>query len=293
MNTQRFVFDDGQWLRGNIHAHTTISDGKLSPAEVLTLYSEAGYDFIALTDHNRYHTYSHSDLICIGGVEVTGYLAKKPIHLQLLPLPGLPVFSEGQQFFLTDEEETRRFIATYHKRCIILLNHPAWSLLESGEVIRLGPIAGIEISNYSTELLNAVDGSIHLWECALREGRRWLGYGSDDNHNKESDCFGSWIWVKAAEPSAQAIVEAIEKGHFYSSEGPFIHRFEIRGGRVVAECSPVSRIIVKGERRNFVRRLGDGITSLEAPLNGQSRYLRLECTDEQGRSAYSNPIWLT
>lgn len=38
-------------LKGNLHTHTTLSDGIMSPAEVVTRYREAGYDFVAFTDH--------------------------------------------------------------------------------------------------------------------------------------------------------------------------------------------------------------------------------------------------
>src|SRR5205807_10474486 len=39
------------WLRGNLHAHTTYSDGVKTPQELLTEYEALGYDFLAITDH--------------------------------------------------------------------------------------------------------------------------------------------------------------------------------------------------------------------------------------------------
>ena len=41
----------GQFYRGNTHAHSTRSDGSLSPAELASTYRDRGYDFIAVTDH--------------------------------------------------------------------------------------------------------------------------------------------------------------------------------------------------------------------------------------------------
>ena len=43
----------GKWYKGNLHTHTTESDGALDPAEVVRRYREAQYDFLALTDHGR------------------------------------------------------------------------------------------------------------------------------------------------------------------------------------------------------------------------------------------------
>ena len=41
-------------LKGNIHMHTTRSDGKLPPAEIAGLYYDAGYDFLMISDHEIY-----------------------------------------------------------------------------------------------------------------------------------------------------------------------------------------------------------------------------------------------
>ena len=41
----------GRFLRGNLHTHSTASDGELAPGEVCRRYREAGYDFICLSDH--------------------------------------------------------------------------------------------------------------------------------------------------------------------------------------------------------------------------------------------------
>ena len=41
----------GQFWRGNLHTHSTRSDGKLPPEAVADFYQRAGYDFLALTDH--------------------------------------------------------------------------------------------------------------------------------------------------------------------------------------------------------------------------------------------------
>ena len=41
----------GRFWRGNLHTHSTRSDGRRSPEEVCRFYETAGYDFLALTDH--------------------------------------------------------------------------------------------------------------------------------------------------------------------------------------------------------------------------------------------------
>ena len=42
----------GRWYRGNLHTHTTASDGEQSVTERCAAYRAAGYDFLAITDHH-------------------------------------------------------------------------------------------------------------------------------------------------------------------------------------------------------------------------------------------------
>ena len=41
------------WLKGNVHTHTTNSDGRASPQERVDQYAARGYDFLCLSDHGR------------------------------------------------------------------------------------------------------------------------------------------------------------------------------------------------------------------------------------------------
>ena len=43
-----------QWYKGNLHGHSTRSDGIRSPEELKEIYKESGYSFVALTDHDIY-----------------------------------------------------------------------------------------------------------------------------------------------------------------------------------------------------------------------------------------------
>ena len=45
----------GRFYRGNLHGHSTESDGAWSPAEVIRQYRQNGYDFVAITDHFMEH----------------------------------------------------------------------------------------------------------------------------------------------------------------------------------------------------------------------------------------------
>ena len=42
------------WLRGNLHAHTTWSDGVKDANQLIAAYEALGYDFLAITDHENW-----------------------------------------------------------------------------------------------------------------------------------------------------------------------------------------------------------------------------------------------
>ena len=45
------------WLKGNLHAHSTNSDGRLTPKELAEAYKARGYAFMAVTDHDVFKAY--------------------------------------------------------------------------------------------------------------------------------------------------------------------------------------------------------------------------------------------
>ena len=40
--------------KANLHCHTTVSDGRLTPEEIKELYMSEGYSIVAYTDHREY-----------------------------------------------------------------------------------------------------------------------------------------------------------------------------------------------------------------------------------------------
>ena len=50
----------GFFYKANLHAHSTVSDGKFTPVQLKELYKAQGYSVLALTDHEL--LVDHSDL---------------------------------------------------------------------------------------------------------------------------------------------------------------------------------------------------------------------------------------
>ena len=61
----------GVWLRCQLHAHTTNSDGEVSPAALCDHYADAGFDVLAITDHWHVTDVEHDRLVVIPSSELT------------------------------------------------------------------------------------------------------------------------------------------------------------------------------------------------------------------------------
>ena len=44
--------ESGNFYKANLHCHTVLSDGCLTPEEVKEIYKNAGYSVVAYTDHD-------------------------------------------------------------------------------------------------------------------------------------------------------------------------------------------------------------------------------------------------
>jgi len=277
----------GQWLKGNLHTHTTNSDGRVTPEERVAGYAQRGYDFIAFTDHNLVTRCSSDDLAIITGAEYVVPLDRRNYHLVALNLPiGFRLF-EG----LAIQESIDEVLSVGG---VPFLAHPYWCGLSLADLRNVrGPI-GIEVFNTGCHVeMNKGISSVH-WEDLLAAGWRGFGFAVDDCHFL-SDAYQGWIMAKAAGRDAGSILDAIKAGRFYASTGPEIKSVELAGSRLIVRCSDAAAI-------TFFCRAHSG-QCLSAPpgevLNGaeftvakEQGYVRIEVTDKQGHAAWTNPLYL-
>ena len=57
--------------KANLHCHTNVSDGTLSPSEIKVMYQRAGYSAVAFTDHEVF--LRHTELTDASFVALHGY----------------------------------------------------------------------------------------------------------------------------------------------------------------------------------------------------------------------------
>ncbi len=74
-------------MRADLHVHSNASDGTDPPAEVIRRAARAGLDAVALTDHDTVAGHAEArralpaDLILVPGLELSGRLADRSVHL--------------------------------------------------------------------------------------------------------------------------------------------------------------------------------------------------------------------
>ena len=288
----------GRFWRGNVHTHSTRSDGRLPPEAVCDFYQEAGYDFLALTDHfwescgypivdtRALRTKSFTTLI---GAEIHAPLTARGHDWHIVAL-GLPF-----DFAPPGEGETMQGMCRRAAAAGAFLGiaHPQWYGLTVEDALSIPEAHAVEIYNHGCVVeCDRGDGWV-VHEEALLRGARLNAYAADDAHFGTPDAGGGWVMVKAEAPEPEPILEAMKRGEFYSSQGPEIHDIALRGDEVTIACSPATWIVAAGPGTASRCAHGQDLERATLPLDcfGESGYVRITVTDAQGRRAWSNPIW--
>src|SRR5918994_464410 len=309
-------FDDqpGMWLRCALHAHTTESDGWLSPKMLRRYHAIKGYDVLAITDHDRFTSAPEGDddLLLLGGVELS---LKAPSSGGPLDVLGLGVTELPQVSRTAALPEAARAIRAAGGLAFVA--HPVWSGLQTEELDDFDDVAGMEIFNAGCEVEQGRGHAHAHWDVWLSKGRRLVGIATDDLHTPGFESFFAWTMVHAREKSGDAVLDALRTGRCYATAGPRITALGGDGHRLTIRTTPVRSIAFLAqppmgtalnagrlEPSHYARRLptADGQT-VEGQIDGDFltgatvawlpglRYLRIVITDEQGRTAWTNPLW--
>ena len=305
MKQQQAFGGNEKMLKGGLHCHTTRSDGRGTPEEVIRLHYENGYDFLALTDH-RYYNY-------------TNFAPDVPITI----LPGMEydnTFERGKGFrcFHTvcigpakedgngyeqderlesgkakNQEEYQPYLDEIHaKNNMTVYCHPEWSSTPARYFEKLEGNFAMEIWNSGCVIEDDMDTDAAYWDELLGQGKRIYGVATDDGHGMNQHCKG-WVRVRA-ENNINSILAALKEGKFYSSCGPEIYNFYFDEGVAVVECSAACKIRLHSDMHpTCIVRSADGeLTRAEFKIGDGYDYIRAVVIDKDGKYAWTNPIFL-
>jgi hypothetical protein len=289
----------GRWYKANLHTHSTVSDGLLSPAERVDQYRQAGYSVLAMTDHR--HTQDIRGLggkgfLVLSGMEVhpVCHSPKGWWHFAAIGIPR-------ELWFPDPPASANDTIAKIHAAGgVAILAHPAWCGQNFADFSHLRGVDAIEVWNSTCDTAGR-SSCENEWSDALDHGWRLPAVASDDCHHAyDEDVCEAWTWLKMKSLTTAGVLQAIRVGACYASCGPVIHDFGIASGKIRLRCSPAAQINFVGPPGVGVRRRAEEGKSLASFAVEVSKlpgwpwpYVRAAVTDLRGRKAWANPLYPT
>lgn len=238
------------WYRGNTHAHTVLcGHADSAPEAVAKWYLDYGYNFVILSEHNRFINpdsvtlpeHRRSDFILIPGEEISG---KKIIHTTAMNIRELADW----QF---DSEQRSQIIQSHVDNAMAaggqaILNHPNYYYAASAaDVLQVQRLIMFELFNGHPQV-NVWGDETHpsteeMWDFWLSKGMKIFAVSSDDAHHfqtwgaDQSNPGRGWVMVNSPKLSPDAITDAMVRGEFYASNGVFLKRVQVTDKQYLIE----------------------------------------------------------
>jgi hypothetical protein len=303
------TFDVRTFQRGNIHTHTTRSDGHQSPREVATWYREHGYQFLAITDHDvlvdpaDVADVEGPGFVLIPGEEISSTAIEKPVHIQAVCIDHL--IASGH-FETPLAALTAALAAVRAQNGFGVVNHPnfGWAF----GVADLAPLPGsyaLEIWSGHPSVHSAGDATrpSHeaIWDELLTRGRRVTAVAVDDVHtlvptDGGADALPGQAWIQTfGLLGREPVCDALRNGRLYASSGVAFRRIRIEPGRftvwvddpndTVAFIASASQILATVTGDAFVHD-DDGFAASYV-LRGGEAYVRVQARAPDGGAAWT------
>lgn len=302
------------WLKGNTHMHSSRSDGTASVQELVDWYYRLGYDFIVMTDHNRYlQEYEIKAVqlphgfILLNGSELSykSKVTQRPVDV--CDVGGYGIDPPGHTVVFVDggpTETAESAISSVHG--IPVLNHPCWKWpMTADDIIAIKQWHLLEIWNPSSDCnsytIHGVDSPENMWDKVLSAGKKIWAVSADDSHSFPSggtEWIGggrlAWIRVGTTERSAEAIMHTIREGNFYCSTGVELEELEI--GQDVYQLR-VAQFRDRQYAIHFIGRDGRQLcvvtgTIASYSIQGDEGYVRVRVVDTMGCMCWTQPLFV-
>jgi hypothetical protein len=227
----------GAWLKGDLHAHTTYSDGDSSVSTVISKAESLGMDYFVITDHNTVSqlddpAYRSDRMAILYGFEWTTGKGHANI------------WSAEKEYFpdiLATLESTDAYSAAglaHSKGALFSINHPTAWFCCPWELDVEKNVDSIEIWNsmYRVPNFNMVAGH-PFWDFELVKGERIAAVGGSDTHDHKGiqsllfNIGNPTTWVYSKEKSGDAVIEAIRNGRTSISYAPDQERLDLVADR--------------------------------------------------------------
>ncbi len=290
--------------RGNLHGHSTHSDGVLSAQAVVQTYADLGYDFTCLSDHLWIDDKFAATSVCDGrALDRKDFITLPSAELHCygktydqdgvwhIVANGLPL-----DFACPDAKETAPDLIARAQAAgaYVSLAHPEWYTMTTDEAMQVAAADAVEIYNHSCVVTSARGSGIAIADYLLNEGKKISFTATDDSHFELPDWGGGWVMVAAAELSQNALVAALKAGHHYASTGADFTDLQIEDGVLTVTSSPVENVVISGAGHMAMAETGKAMTMTQFDLaKFRSDWFRITLRNAAGKMAWSNPFFLS
>ncbi len=297
------------YFKGNLHTHTLNSDGDSTPDDVVRWYREHGYNFVTLTDHNYLTSVdglnalhgADEKFLVMKGEELTDRFESKPIHINGFA-PNSFIRTTGGKSVL---DMTQRMIdAIRGAGAVPSINHPnfGWAI-SADELLQVQRTRLFEVFNGHPTVNNLGGGGVpgleEVWDRILSSGKMIYGIAVDDAHyfkrpeDKTAPRPGQgWVYVKAPRLEPRALLEALERGDFYSSTGVELQSVTATASAltVAIKTEPQSKY-----RIQFIGKQGAVLSEAHSTpasytFKGDESYVRAKVVESNGKQAWIQPV---
>ena len=301
-----------KWFKGNIHTHTTESDGDDTPENVVRWYRRHGYDFLVLSDHNHLTLFDYAGgrrrfkrPLMVPGQEVTLSIheGRTPIHINAIGISRVVEPIDAREIVPTMQANVDAIIGAGG---IASINHPntLWSF-DHNHIKEVTGATLLEIYNgHPTSNVHGAPGKAsyeQIWDGVLSAGRVIFGVATDDSHHYKdfhparSNPGRGWLVVQAESLEVEAILDGLASGRFYSSTGVELADLE---------QSPETISLSVRTEKNFIYTtafIGRGgkvfheSTGPEATYepSGDEQYVRAVVRSSSGTKAWTQPVLIS
>ena len=173
--------------RGNLHMHTTRSDGVYGGERITDIFYRMKHDFVVVTDHNHWEDWrflSRPDFLVMNGIEISSEKNQRE-HVLGVGLESDPGRAEDTQEAIDRIAETGG---------IPVLCHPLWSGIHTQRLLELHNYPLLEVMNHGL-WGGAGDDDSHIWDELLIRGR-------DVRERNPPSCLDASAMIKKLSPMA-------------------------------------------------------------------------------------------
>jgi hypothetical protein len=263
-------------LRGQLHCHTTNSDGTHTPDYLVAAYRDAGYQFITITDHNIVTpnpNVSGITWLCDSSEESLG--------------KHVPSYDIAAHYAVSPLVQD---VINFHKsnRGMCSIAHPDYSptFINKDELKGYYGYNFLEVYNPVGTTNNEAD-----WDAVLSIGIKAFALAVDDCHTIPDHFNKGWVVVFANENTSAAIKKSLRDGNFYASNGNDL-AISIEGNVITATSSEASNISFIGNDGKVLQ-ANNGVTTASYTIVGDEMYIRVKSVKVSDATiAWGQPVFL-